>query len=334
VRCPSTPQVSFDGGTRWQVCLYEVRRILLVTAQAVNGATGGSNEVYISLAFCRLNGIAIATISISLVCAAALPASAGQQQWASQYVSWQPDGHASAIYDIDQVVWIPRSANSSFWTLQWGFLGANSGGYLGLQQEGSAEDQTVRFSIWNATKAKGSHCEPFGGEGVGWTCTLAVRIDPKKFYRLRFWKDVHRWWGAWLIEADSNGVLTEHLVGRIEAPSGAKTPDPASVTNFVEYFGPDVPLCSSVPLSITGFTPPMLNYQGSGAYEGAYSYFGSTKAADNHCTTGNEDNGAIISAKPYDFGFANGVIMFLGGTSADQKLSRKRHPTPSPLPND
>jgi hypothetical protein len=282
----------------------------------------------------RCDGLAIATISIALVCGAAASALAGQQQWSSQYVSWQSDGHASAIYDIDQVVWVPQHADSSFWTLQWGFLGSDSGGYLGLQQEASAKDQTVRFSIWNATRAKGLHCRPFGGEGVGETCILAVKIDPKKFYRLRLWQAVNRWWGAWLIEADSTGVLTERMVGQIRVPRGATTPDPASVTNFVEYFGDEFPLCSSVPLSITGFSPPMLNYQGSGAYGGSYSYVGSTKATDNHCTTGNEDNGAIISAKPYDFGFANGVMMFLGGTPPDQKLSRKKHPTPPPLPND
>jgi hypothetical protein len=264
-------------------------------------------------------------------------AHADQQKWSSQYLTWTPDGTVKEVWNIDQLVWIPQPNADSYWPMQWQFARLGSVGYMGLQQADGGS-QNVRFSIWNATAASGSSCKAFGGEGVGQTCTLPVKISTGKYYRLRLWRlDADKdgqWWGGWLIEGDGKGGLVEHMIGSIKAPAGATVIDPGSISNFAEYWGDAVPHCAKVPLSIVGFTPPAVNYKGkgTGVYEGHYRYNGSNKASGNHCSTGRENDGALISAKPFNFGFANGVMMFLGGTSAFHTLDPKKHPTPRNMP--
>lgn len=177
---------------------------------------------------------------------------ADQQLWASQYVQWKFDGGPQDIWNVDQEVWIAQPNATSFWPLQWDFKGLNYGGYIGLQQ-GTGAEQNVRFSIWNATEAKGNSCRKFDGEGVGQTCTLTLRIDPRKAYRLRIWRlkadSTGQWWGGWLIETDAAGNLSERSIGQIKAPPAAKSVDPASTSNFVEYWGDPVRACRAIPLS-------------------------------------------------------------------------------------
>ena len=167
---------------------------------------------------------------------------------------------------------------------------------------------------------------------MGQTCTLPVKINPEKFYRLRLWRLEGNWWGAWLVETDRHGDLKERLIGKIRAPV-ATSPIPDSVTNFVEYFGQSFAACRDIPLSIIGLTPPALNYEGSGDYQGHYSYAGSIKADGNLCATGAEGNGALISAKRRDFGFAKGVVMFLGRTLDRHKLPPTKYPIPPQMPD-
>jgi hypothetical protein len=263
--------------------------------------------------------------------------SAEQQLWASQYVNWTFDKSVNEVWNFDQQVWFPQPGNSSFWPIQWDFNGADFGGYMGLQQQASAGDQNVRFSIWNATSAQGPNCKPFDGEGIGQTCTLAAKIDTKKFYRLRLWRLAKeqngQWWGGWLIEADAKGTLTENFIGRIKAPATATTIDPHSISNFVEYFGDSFKKCERVPLSIVGFTPPAVNYnKATGSYQAHAKYGGSQRAEGNSCSVGQQSKGAFISAKPYEFGFAKGVMMFLGSTLGQHVLDKNTHPTPTGMP--
>ena len=278
--------------------------------------------------------ILISLIGLAAVGTGIRGVSAEQQLWASQYVNWTFDERVKEVWNIDQQVWFPQPGNSSFWPIQWEFKGMGGvGGYLGLQQQDSAGNQNVRFSIWDASSAQGPNCQPFDGEGVGQTCTLAAKIDTKKFYWLRVWRLAKekdgQWWGSWLIETDAKGTLTENFIGKIKAPAAATTIDPNSIGNFVEYFGNRFPRCESVPLSIVGFTPPVVNYdKGTGSYQGYSRYGGSKKAEGNGCTTGKQNSGAFISVKPYDFGFAKGVMMFLGGTLAQHVLDPETHPTP------
>jgi len=263
-----------------------------------------------------------------------LSAAAGQQQWSSQYVNWTSDGRVTSVYNIDQVVWVAKPNVTSFWPMQWSWSGTSgTGGYMGLQEGATSQDGTVRFSVWNATRAKGSNCKPFGGEGIGETCTLNLKISPKKWYRLRLWRVSGNWWGGWLIDATSTGALRQRLIGKILAPTAAG-PDPSQVYNFVEYWGNSVPECRDVPLSKVAFAAPQLNYQGTGTglYSGHYTYAGSTKATGNLCSTGTESTGAFITAEPRDFGFAQGVVMYLGGRPSQHTLSPTL--TPPPLPDN
>lgn len=259
----------------------------------------------------------------------------GQQQWASQYVKWSFENSLD-VWNIDQQIWIPQPNATSFWPLQWSWKGGTGvGGYMGLQQ-GSDGTQEVRFSLWNAIACRDGNCTKFGGEGIGYTCTFPITIDTGKFYRYRLWRqetDVDGvWWGAWLIE-ETNGTLIEHHIGGIKVPLSHNVVDPASITNFVEYWGGEMN-CTDLPMSIVGFTPPAVNYhgKGTGVYDGYSTYVGSNKATDNYCGTQQQKqgNGALITARPFNFGFANGAMMFLGGNNPDPTFTT---PTPPDMPN-
>ena len=256
-------------------------------------------------------------------------AQAEQQKWASQYIHWKFDKQARNIVNIDQEIWIKKPNNSSFWPLQWSWEGSNGvGGYMGLQQGKSKLNQVVRFSLWNATdvditNAQGATSRKFGGEGIGYTCTLPFTINPNKFYTyrlLRLNEDTDgQWWGAWLIESDKNEKLMEHPIGKIKVPKKWKHVDINSISNFVEYYGNQVDECKKVPPSVVGFEPPSVNYKSSGNYA-AYSTFShSKKASKNRCTNGSESNGALIYVQKYNFKVGKGVMVFLGGSSDESK---------------
>ncbi len=275
--------------------------------------------------------------ALALLATPAGPVLADQQKWSSQYVHWSFDelGRGGVEHR-------PAGLDSG---AQHGRLLAGS---MGLErdqrrrlhgaQQGQGS-QNVRFSIWNATDASGQQCRTFGGEGIGYTCELPVEIDPDKFYRLRLWRTEAvadgQWWGAWVIEANADGDLVEHHIGQIKAPVGAKTIDPQRISNFAEYFGPAVPACADVPLSIVGFTPPAVNYHGAGTgvYGGYSSFSHSDKAEGNLCQDGTESQGAFITARVHDFGFAEGALVFMGGQTSDHVLDAAKHPTPDDMPD-
>ncbi|MEP6947214.1 MAG: hypothetical protein ABJA02_14935, partial [Acidobacteriota bacterium] len=72
----------------------------------------------------------------------------------------------------------------------------------------------------------------------------------------------------------------------------------------------------------------------SGVYEASSRYAGSTRASGNVCVNGSEKDGALITAKQYDFGFAKGLMMFLGGSSKSASLKSSTYPTPPNMPNN
>jgi hypothetical protein len=287
---------------------------------------------------CTLTGKA-AILGLTLFMMDSPAAHAHQQSWASQYVNWRlSDPTVTEVWNVDQDVWIPRTANSSFWPLVWDWKGSDSGGYLGLQQQGDGK-QNVRFSIWDAKAAEGPNCRTFDGEGLGYTCVRNLTIDTEKFYRYRLYRLTTepdgQWWGGWLIETDAKGALVEHYIGRIKAPAGTRSVDPGQINNFVEYFGDAVRRCKNVPLSIAGLAPPAVNYggKGTGIYGGYTLFDHSTKAAGNHCTDGNQGDGAIITAVRDNHFFVAGIMMFMGGTAAQHETDPIRYPTPLELPD-
>jgi len=291
---------------------------------------------------CRVNYNIARLVCILLFVPTMLPqlALAEQQKWAAQYLQWSFDSNPAEVYNIDQTVWIPQPNSKSFWPVHWSWRNGNGvGGYLGLLQE-SASEQIVRFSLWNAVQAEGSRCRTFGGEGVGYTCVLSVAIDPTKYYRLRLWKTAAeadgQWWGGWLIEVDDSGRLTDHFIGQIKVAPQYVSVDPNSISNFVEFFGGRVNACREIPASIVGFAAPSLNYRGSGT--GKYGALGSFKAgtrpAGNICRTGNENQGALGTTQPQNFGFAQGAMMYLGGADpSDSRFPVGIQSLPDPLPD-
>jgi hypothetical protein len=75
-----------------------------------------------------------------------------------------------------------------------------------------------------------------------------------------------------------------------------------------------------VPPPVVAFLPPMINYRGNGAYESYARFKLSERAQCNRCTTGVEDNGALITAREYTHGAEAGVVIFLRGNLADHSL--------------
>lgn len=70
----------------------------------------------------------------------------------------------------------------------------------------------------------------------------------------------------------------------------------------------------------------------NGTYEATSKYSGSDRAESNICRSGTENNGSLVTAKPYNFGFANGVMMFLGGSNKTPILDSKIYLTPANIP--
>ncbi|AXG69443.1 hypothetical protein KORDIASMS9_01665 [Kordia sp. SMS9] len=264
-------------------------------------------------------------LTVVLCCLSSNHAIAQQQKWASQYVHWNFEDTIKDVWNVDQQVWIATPNSASFWPIQWDWVDSGGvGGYLGLQEQSNGSTN-VRFSLWNATASKGAKCRKFDGEGIGETCELSINIDTTKFYRYRVWRlDTDKdgqWWGGWLIEANEQGVLKEHFIGKIKVPLQYSKIDIHSISNFVEFFGLNISPCDQVPLSLVGFTPPAVNYKGKGAYSAYSTYKGSTKASGNICANGTENDGAIVTPFNYNFGFAKGVAVFLGGKKNEQKKS-------------
>ena len=112
------------------------------------------------------------------------------------------------------------------------------GSYMGLQQDFDGA-RKVRFSIWDATAfrvsvVEGAQCRPFGGEGVGMTCTIPYAWEAGRWYGLRIRmldSDAEgQWWGAWVLD----DARQEQRVGDIRAPSPGLI---TSTSTFNEYYG-------------------------------------------------------------------------------------------------
>jgi len=252
------------------------------------------------------------------------PVKAGQQQWAAAYVNWTFDSAPNGL-NLDQQIWLPKPALASFFTMNWNWTNTpNIGGYMGLQTDAAGEGN-VRFSLWNATEAKGKQCRTFGGEGIGYTCMLPIKIDTNKFYRLRLWRTAGdssgQWWGGWLIE-EKDGKLIEHAIGQIKVATNQDTFSASSIVNFSEYWGAAVSTCAQVPMSIAGFAPPAINYKGKGAggYEAHATIAEGTLPDGNICKTGTEKQGADTSFIPFKSGSNKGMIVIMGGKASDHAL--------------
>lgn len=265
--------------------------------------------------------------TIAMFVALTLPVQAGQQKWAAAYVNWKFES-APKGWNLDQQIWLPKPAKASYFTMNWKWTETpDIGGYMGLQTDASG-NSNVRFSLWNATEAKGKQCRTFGGEGIGYTCILPFKIDANKFYRLRLWKTARdssgQWWGAWLVE-EQDGKLIEHAIGQIKVAANQGSFSASSVSNFSEYWGTAVSTCDQVPMSVAAFAPPAINYNNTAAdgYEANSTLADGTLPQGNICKTGAESQGANTSFKPFNSRSGKGMIVIMGGKVNDHTLELK-----------
>lgn len=217
----------------------------------------------------------------------ATPGAAQQHQNAFLYTHY--DTPAADAYSVDQHVRVNQEAQASFWPLVWKWTGQPFGGYLGLQTDGAGPGgeqlgDTAVFSLWNANAvdpASGSLGGTFGGEGTGYTLRRAFPFQHDRYYRLRVWRlsseaEGH-WWGAWILDTES-GVET--YLGRIRTNPTESSIDGQSIENFSEYFGPAMPTCGDVPVSVVYWSLPLARTPG-GDVVGSFS--GSARGS---CTGG------------------------------------------------
>lgn len=231
------------------------------------------------------------------------PVSAGpQHQNANVYAFWTYDSDAG-FRDVTQKVKVRRKAPSTFWSQTWTWLGADHGGYVGLQTDGVRFDgttgQTAIFSLWNASTAEGPGCGTFGGEGEGYSCRIPFRIRTTRAYRLRVERgaatEAGQWWKASVRDLMAKKT---HAIGRIRVDAAFRSI--GHPMNFSEYFGPQVE-CDAVPISVALWSSPVANKREKGGYRYTSKRGSWTKG---ECTGG--------SVEPHGFG-THGVKITQGG---------------------
>ena len=146
----------------------------------------------------------------------------------------------------------PTDGSSWFWAQQFFFENTTQGGYTGVQANGIAGGQVVGKmfigSIWDATEAepgpRGS-CEPFGGEGVGYSCRMAYPWRENVTYRMIVRESQPHWWAISVFDPTLGEEL---LLGTMHAPDawGRVTPTTAG---FAEYYG-TVDSCEALPHAV------------------------------------------------------------------------------------
>jgi len=263
----------------------------------------------------RLNQI-LAALCLSILAA---PAQAEQQQWAAAYVDWTFAAETPGV-ELAQDLRIPQAATASFFTLNWDFV-AGDGGYIGLQSDETGKGN-ARFSLWDATAARGDACRTFDGEGEGMTCVTPVVIAPEKIYRVRVTRGERdaqgQWWIGWIEER--GGARREIGALRVGPTLTAARAD--SVHNFSEYWGDAVAACRAVPLSAAAFGPPTLNGADGRAVIAAHP--AGRRPEGRLCRTGRERTGAITGHTPITVGDAPGMLITLGGDVRENTDLAKR----------
>jgi hypothetical protein len=252
------------------------------------------------------------------------PCQAQQQQYANAYTFWDFGNDVNDIDNVEQKIWIAMPAPSTQWVMTWAWVADPAhGGYLGFNTNKDGKAQAL-FSLWNATQATGDSCLQFGGEGTGWSCRKLFDIRSDVFYLLRLVRTKTEsdgvWWGAWIYEDPDSDTPNEIFLGEIKVKSEMNLIRGNSINNFSEYYGQTQERCSTVPLSILGVTPPAANKDENGNYARTSKFNGSSDPKKNPCQTGDESQGALFKVENYDFGFASGALIFLGGTSSEQVL--------------
>lgn len=251
------------------------------------------------------------------------PAAADQQLWAAAYVDWTFAENAPSVR-VEQDIRVAEPARASFFTLNWDFE-VGEGGYIGLQSD-EAGAHNVRFSLWNATSARGAACRRFDGEGVGMTCELPWRIAPDAFYRVRVVRGAAdaggQWWSGWIDTRDADGRVAQTRIGDLRVAASANAINPATIYNFSEFWGDAVAACQDVPLSAAIFAPPRIGASTTGAERAARSPVG--RRPEGHLCNGRESSGAVSRHTHIALESGPGMILTLGGAIPANEAAARR----------
>ena len=179
------------------------------------------------------------------------------------YTYWTFPSTAKGFATLDADIEITSVTKDApyFWAQQFELL-EGAVGYMGLQSYGvrradQSRGKMVIFSIWDASDAKGPACGTFGGEGTGFSCSVAYQWVPGRSYRVRVTRDsssaTGTWWRSEVLDRDT-GKVTQ--IGRILVPQkwlglGSST------ISFTEYFGGALTTCESQPKANGLFRPPL-----------------------------------------------------------------------------
>lgn len=146
----------------------------------------------------------------------------------------------------------PVSDSAWFWAQQFFFEGTAQGGYIGVQSTGILGGQVVGKmmigSIWDALEAipgPTGACEPFGGEGIGYSCRLAFEWRENVTYRMIVRETSDDWWAIAMHDPTTG---EEILLGTIRVlPEWGRIRPPTA--GFAEYYA-TVATCESMPHAV------------------------------------------------------------------------------------
>jgi hypothetical protein len=250
-----------------------------------------------------------------------------QQQNAYSYAYWTFKG-GTTFWDVEQEVWIGKTAPGTYWALNWFWAGLQTGGYMGVQQIDSAQSVAL-FSLWDAGQPSAVTgvnngdpqvtCGTFGGEGTGWSCrrTSSPLLATDRFYSFRVTRLDKatpadgipaqycdgNWWGAWVYDLATG---QRYNLGLIRAPSANLLI--SNPMNFVEYFGEAVASPSQVPPSVVYWTQPAANYLNGRATPLAFQYYSQLNQGATSIGTG-----VRASSTPWTFPTTAGQQVIFGG---------------------
>jgi hypothetical protein len=250
---------------------------------------------------------------------------AQQQQYANAYAYWDFGDEVNDVVNIDQKIWVAKSAPGSQWVLMWSWTADPAhGGYFGFNTTAEGTAQAL-FSLWNADRASGKNCQEFGGEGVGWSCRMPFEIKSDVVYKLRLARtkadNEGVWWGGWIYEESDGRTQNEYYLGEIRVKKEMNQIRGNSITNFSEYYGDVVEKCSTVPFSILALAPPNANrVANSDNYARTSKRNGGTDPKSNPCQSGNEPQGSLFKVEEFDFLGAGGSVIYFGGTRAEHAM--------------
>lgn len=223
---------------------------------------------------------------------------------------WNFNAPANDIYTLDQVLKVEQKGDHSLWAVDFSFTDSNAQGFLGLQTDGPRFDGSVGemgiFSVRNAIGAEGTSCQKFDEGGSGYSCRVALTIQPGAEYRLRLWavkiEGQKEWWGAWIYDSSTQ---QDYHVGYIIIPA-PKNLFLNQIYSFSSYFGGNTD-CTKMPQSVVTFKLPGANSKGDDV--GSYAYPSEIRGwSKSECPGGSarlaRTNGTV-----------SGVQLTLGGTA-------------------